>query len=297
ELDETFLRRLRRFLDAHDVAIYSEHLSACGDSRGQLYDLLPLPFTDEAVAHAAARIRHAQDVLGRRIAVENISYYAAPFQAMDEIEFVNAVLAEADCDLLLDVNNIVVNATNHGYDAHGFLRALPSARVRDIHVAGHRDEAPDLKIDTHGAAVSDPVWALLAEAYRMHGRRPTLLARDFNFPPFAELVDELDIVRRHLADAGGGARHVASHAGRRPARAARRACRLDPRTGHARAAAGHRTAAPGCLPRAVLQQRRRPAGRQLPSAAAHPRRRALAVAGARVLPRPRQPYAAVHRAG
>ncbi|MFC3717276.1 DUF692 domain-containing protein [Luteimonas soli] len=209
ELDETFLQRLRRFLDTHDVAIYSEHLSACGDSRGQLYDLLPLPFTAEAVAHVAARIRRAQDVLGRRIAVENISYYAAPFQAMDEIDFVNAVLAEADCDLLLDVNNIVVNATNHGYDAQEFLRALPSARVRYIHVAGHRDEAPDLKIDTHGAAVSDPVWALLAEAYRVHGRRPTLLERDFNFPPFAELVDELDIVRRQLADAGHGARHVA----------------------------------------------------------------------------------------
>ena len=209
ELDETFLQRLRRFLDAHDVAIYSEHLSACGDSRGQLYDLLPLPFTDEAVVHVAARIRRAQDVLGRRIAVENISYYAAPFQAMDEIDFVNAVLAEADCDLLLDVNNIVVNATNHGYDAHGFLHALPSARIRYIHVAGHRDEAPDLKIDTHGAAVSDPVWVLLAEAYRVHGRRPTLLERDFNFPPFAELVDELGTVRRHLKDAGTAARHVA----------------------------------------------------------------------------------------
>lgn len=209
ELDETFLRRLRRFLDAHDAAIYSEHLSACGDSRGQLYDLLPLPFTGEAVAHVAARIRRAQDILGRRIAVENISYYAAPFQAMDEIDFVNAVLDEADCDLLLDVNNIVVNATNHGYDAGEFLRALPSARVRYIHVAGHRDEAPDLKIDTHGAAVSDPVWALLAEAYRVHGRRPTLLERDFNFPPFEELVGELGTVRRHLAHAGGEARHVA----------------------------------------------------------------------------------------
>lgn len=208
-LDETFLRRLRRFLDAHDVAIYSEHLSACGDSHGQLYDLLPLPFTEEAVAHVAARIRQAQDLLGRRIAVENISYYAAPFQAMAEIDFVNAVLAEADCELLLDANNIIVNATNHGYDAGGFLRALPSARIRYIHVAGHRDEAPDLKIDTHGAAVSDPVWALLAEAYRVHGRRPTLLERDFNFPPFAELVDELGIVRQHLADAGSGARHVA----------------------------------------------------------------------------------------
>lgn len=209
ELDDTFLLKLRRFLDAHDVAIYSEHLSACGDSHGQLYDLLPLPFTGEAIAHVAARIRRAQDVLGRRIAVENVSYYAAPFQAMAEIDFVNGVLAEADCDLLLDVNNIVVNATNHGYDAVGFLRALPSARIRYVHVAGHRDEAPDLKIDTHGTAVSDPVWALLAEAYRCHGRRPTLLERDFNFPPFAELVDELSAVRRHLADADRAARHVA----------------------------------------------------------------------------------------
>ena len=209
ELDETFLRKVRRFLDAHGVAIYSEHLSACGDSHGQLYDLLPLPFTEEAVAHVAARIRRAQDVLGRRIAVENISYYAAPYRAMAEIDFVNAVLAEADCQLLLDVNNIIVNATNHGYDAHEFLRALPGGRVAYIHVAGHHDEAADLKIDTHGAAVSDPVWSLLAEAYRVHGRKPTLLERDFNFPPFAELVDELGTVRRHLAESGSEACHVA----------------------------------------------------------------------------------------
>ena len=209
ELDETFLRKVRRFLDAHGVAIYSEHLSACGDSHGQLYDLLPLPFTEEAVAHVAARIRRAQDILGQRIAVENISYYAAPYRAMAEIDFVNAVLAEADCQLLLDVNNIIVNATNHGYDAHEFLRALPGGRVAYIHVAGHHDEAADLKIDTHGAAVSDPVWSLLAEAYRVHGRKPTLLERDFNFPPFAELVDELGTVRRHLAESGSEARHVA----------------------------------------------------------------------------------------
>ncbi|MGI8560139.1 MAG: HvfB family MNIO-type RiPP peptide maturase [Luteimonas sp.] len=201
ELDETFLTKLRRFMDTHRAAIYSEHLSACGDSRGQLYDLLPLPFTEEAVHHVSARIRRTQDILGQRIAVENISYYAAPFQAMPEIEFVNAVLDEADCDLLLDVNNIVVNATNHGYDARDFLHALPSHRIAYIHVAGHYDEAPDLKVDTHGAAVSDPVWDLLAEAYRLHGPKPTLLERDFNFPPFEELLDELGTVRRHLAAA------------------------------------------------------------------------------------------------
>lgn len=209
ELDETFLAKVRRFMDAHRAAIYSEHLSACGDSRGQLYDLLPLPFTEEAVRHVSTRIRRTQDLLGQRIAVENISYYAAPFQAMPEIDFVNAVLAEADCDLLLDVNNIVVNATNHGYDALDFLRALPGARIAYVHVAGHYDEAPDLKVDTHGAAVSDPVWDLLAEAYRLHGPKPTLLERDFNFPPFDELLDELGTVRRHLAAAGREDRRAA----------------------------------------------------------------------------------------
>ncbi|WP_223878043.1 DUF692 domain-containing protein [Luteimonas sp. MC1825] len=204
-LDETFLHKLRRFLDAHRAPLYSEHLSACGDRLGQLYDLLPLPFTEEAVHHVAARIRRAQDILGRRIAVENISYYAViPVEAataLAELEFINAVLAEADCDLLLDVNNIVVNATNHGYDAHAFLRGLPSSRIACIHVAGHYDEAPDLKIDTHGAAVGDPVWALLAEAYRVHGTHPTVLERDFNVPPFDALLGELDTVRSHLTAA------------------------------------------------------------------------------------------------
>lgn len=212
-LDEMFLHTLRRFLDAHRVAIYSEHLSACGDSLGQLYDLLPLPFSDEAVLHVSERIRRAQDILGRRIAVENISYYATIPAAtgarpLSELEFVNAVLAEADCDLLLDVNNIVVNATNHGYDANRFLHGLPGERIAYIHVAGHHDEAPDLKIDTHGAAVADPVWALLAEAYARFGPRPTLLERDFDFPPFDELIGELGVVRGYVARAPG-VRHVA----------------------------------------------------------------------------------------
>ena len=131
-LDETFLGKLGRFLDAHRVPVYSEHLSACSDEHGQLYDLMPLPFTDAAVEHVAAHIRRTQDVLGRRIAVENISYYAAPWQALEEADFVRAVLDRADCQLLLDVNNIVVNATNHGYDAHKFLRALPGDRIAYI---------------------------------------------------------------------------------------------------------------------------------------------------------------------
>ncbi len=199
-LDTGFLRQTRDFLDRHDAVLYSEHLSYCS-AGGHLYDLLPLPFTDDAVHHVAARIRQVQDALGRRIAVENVSYYAAPWQAMPEADFVNAVLAEADCDLLLDVNNVFVNAVNHGYDARAFIDALPGARIASYHVAGHYDEADDLKIDTHGAAVKDDVWSLLAHAYRAHGVRPTLLERDFNFPPLPELLAELARVRQLQAAA------------------------------------------------------------------------------------------------
>ncbi|HEX5757339.1 MAG TPA: DUF692 domain-containing protein [Arenimonas sp.] len=192
--DQTWLLRLRRFLDAHRVPIFSEHLSYCGDD-GQLYDLMPIPFTDEAVHHVAGRIREVQDTLGRRIAIENVSYYAAPFQALAEIDFVNAVLDEADCDLLLDVNNVFVNSINHRYDARDYIARLPGRRVAYMHIAGHYDEADDLKVDTHGAAVKDDVWQLLDFAYATHGVRPTLLERDFNFPPLSELVAEVQHIR------------------------------------------------------------------------------------------------------
>ncbi|MFJ4457775.1 DUF692 domain-containing protein [Pseudomonas sp. NPDC089392] len=193
-LDHVFLKRIRAFLDRHAVPLFSEHLSYCSDD-GHLYDLIPMPFTDEAVRHTAGRIREVQDALGRRIAVENISYYAAPYQAMSEIDFLRAVLDEADCDLLLDVNNLVVNACNHGYDAAAFLARVPAERVVCLHVAGHYDEAPDLKIDTHGAAVQGDVWRLLASVYQHVGPVPTLLERDFNFPPLTELLGEVDYIR------------------------------------------------------------------------------------------------------
>ena len=196
--DETYLLKLRRFLEQHRVPVFSEHLSYCADD-GQLYDLMPIPFTEEAVHHVAARIRHVQDRLGQRIAVENVSYYAAPFQAMPEIDFINAVLSEADCDLLLDVNNIIVNSINHRYDPIDFLHRLPSERISYMHIAGHYDEAEDLKIDTHGAPVKPEVWSLLSEAYRVHGVHPTLLERDFNFPAFEELISEVNQIRNHQA--------------------------------------------------------------------------------------------------
>jgi uncharacterized protein (UPF0276 family) len=193
-LDEALLREIRGFLDTHGILAYSEHLSYCTDE-GHLYDLMPIPFTEEAVGHVAARIRHAQEVLERPIAIENVSYYAAPGARMSEIEFVTAVLDEAGCGLLLDVNNIFVNAVNHRYDPAAFLRALPADRVWYLHTAGHYVEAPDLRVDTHGAAVCDEVWALLAAAYEHCGPLPTLLERDFNFPPLEELVTEVERVR------------------------------------------------------------------------------------------------------
>jgi len=193
-LDIALLQQTRQFLDRHHAVLYSEHLSYCS-ADGHLYDLLPLPFTEDAVHHVAARIRTAQDVLGRRIAVENVSYYAAPFQQLSEIDFITAVLAEADCDLLLDVNNVYVNAINHRYDARAFITAMPSQRIASYHIAGHFDEADDLKIDTHGMPVKDAVWQLLDFSYAHHGLRPTVLERDFNFPPFAQLLDEGALIR------------------------------------------------------------------------------------------------------
>jgi uncharacterized protein (UPF0276 family) len=194
-LDLDLVRAVGRFLDTHGIGTYSDHLSYCSDG-GHLYDLMPIPFTGDAVRHVAQRIRTVQDVLGRRIAVENVSYYAAaPGAEMSELAFLNAVLREADCDLLLDVNNIYVNSINHRYDAEDFLAGVPGERIRYIHVAGHYDEAPDLKVDTHGADVIDPVWQLLASAYRRFGVKPTLLERDFNLPPLPQLFAEVDQVR------------------------------------------------------------------------------------------------------
>ncbi|MDF9391961.1 MULTISPECIES: HvfB family MNIO-type RiPP peptide maturase [Methylococcus] len=187
-LDEGFVRRIKAFLDAHRIALYTEHLAYCSDG-AHLYDLLPIPFTEEAVHYVAARIRRTQDVLERRIAVENASYYVqAPISEMDELSFLKAVLEEADCDLHLDVNNLYVNGFNHGYDPREFLLGLPGDRIVYLHVAGHDWDGPDLIIDTHGRPVADPVWELLATAYETFGIFPTALERDFNLPALGNLL-------------------------------------------------------------------------------------------------------------
>jgi uncharacterized protein (UPF0276 family) len=193
-LDETLLHKIRRLLDAHGISTYSEHLSFCSDD-GHLYDLMPIPYTEESVDWVSARIRRAQDILGRRIAIENVSCYATPGQEMSEADFTNAVLERADCNLLLDVNNVYVNSVNHRYDAKQFIEAMPIERVAYMHIAGHYNEAPDLIVDSHAAPIIDPVYKLLDFAYARFGVKPTLLERDFNIPPLAELIDELHQVR------------------------------------------------------------------------------------------------------
>jgi uncharacterized protein (UPF0276 family) len=156
---------------------------------------MPIPFTAEAVTHVAQRISRVQDILEQKIAIENVSYYAAPGQEMDEIDFFNAVVEEADCDILIDINNIYVNSINHGYDAEAFLRAIPAKRIAYAHIAGHYVEADDFLIDTHGADVIDPVWKLLAKAYELYGVFPTLLERDFNIPALEILLKEVDTIQ------------------------------------------------------------------------------------------------------
>ena len=190
-LDEMLLRKIRSFLDRYRISLYTEHLSYCSDD-GHLYDLLPIPMTEEAVKYVAARIRQTQDILGRRIAIENASFYVnAPISEMDEPTFVRAVLEEADCDLHLDVNNVYVNSVNHRFDPRAYIASLPAERVVYMHMAGHYNEADDLIIDTHGADVIDPVWDLLDFTYQTIGVRPTLLERDFNIPPIGELEKEI----------------------------------------------------------------------------------------------------------
>ena len=204
-LNIPFLQQVHRFLNEFEIPLYTEHLSYCSDlSNGYIYDLLPIPFTEEAIKYVAQRIRQTQDILQRRIAVENTSFYVdAPISEMDEIDFINAVLTEADCDLHLDINNVYVNSVNFGFDPYAFLDKIPVDRVVYGHMAGHLQVSPGLLVDTHGEAIADPVWQLLKYAYDRLGGFPTLLERDSNFPPLADLMQEVDhiVSLQHHAEA------------------------------------------------------------------------------------------------
>jgi len=195
-LDVEFVKAVKQFIKDFNIRSYSEHLSYCSDM-GHLYDLLPIPFTEEAVFYVAERIRQVQDILEQRIAMENVSFYAMTSTELTEIEFINAVIAEADCNLHIDINNIYVNSVNHDYDAEAFLKSLPGQRIVYGHIAGHYNESKDLIIDTHGADIINPVWDLLTLAYQEFGVFPTLVERDFNIPPLVELITEVEKVRQY----------------------------------------------------------------------------------------------------
>lgn len=161
-----------------------------------MYDLMPIPFTEEAVSYVAERIRTVQDIIEQPLIIENVSAYAQPGKQMDEIEFLTSVVDEADCRILLDVNNVYVNSTNHGFNAEDYIRQIPSKRISYLHIAGHYEEAEDLLVDTHGASVKQTVWDLLDFTYQQHGVIPTLLERDFNFPSVDELMHEIGIINQ-----------------------------------------------------------------------------------------------------
>ena len=191
ELDWNFLKDLKSFLREFPVQIFSEHLSYTKCGNAHLYDLLPIPFREDAVKHAALRIREVQDFLEQRISVENVSYYSPVAPELSEVQFISAVVREANCGLLLDVNNVYVNAFNHGYDGKEFIAQLPLDHVTNIHMAGHEQRTEDLIIDTHGQPIIDPVYDLFDWAIKKISPVPVLLERDFNFPDFSEIEREL----------------------------------------------------------------------------------------------------------
>ena len=194
-LDLDYLKQLKQLADRVEPAWLSDHLCWTGLNGTNLHDLMPLPYTEEAIEHVAARVRQVQDVLGRRILLENVSSYVSYTQSeMSEWEFVRAILERADCLMLLDINNIYVSSYNHGYDARAYLNAIPVERVQQFHLAGHTNHGNYI-VDTHDHPVIDPVWDLYAHAVRRFGRVSTMIERDDNIPPLDELLAELDQAR------------------------------------------------------------------------------------------------------
>ncbi|MFO7670372.1 MAG: DUF692 domain-containing protein [Bacteroidales bacterium] len=191
ELNWDFIRELKTFLDENRVEIFSEHLSYTKSQNAHLYDLLPIPFRRDAVDHVADRIMQVQDFLKRPLAIENVSYYTPVAAEMTEAEFIGEIVEKSGCNLLLDVNNVFVNAFNHQYDARDFIGQLPLDRVAYIHMAGHEQVEPDLIIDTHGQPIADPVYELFEWTIRRMNPVPVLLERDYNFEELDQLQAEL----------------------------------------------------------------------------------------------------------
>ena len=199
--DAEYLGGLKALLDELDPPYYSDHLCYNSIAGSSFFDLLPLPRTEEAVRHCAARIRELADRLERPVAVENITYYAVmPGSQLSETEWLRAVLEEADCGLLLDVANVYLNAHNHGFDPQDFLRALPLERIAHVHLAGHHDEGKRL-LDDHGSPVPDGVWRLYEFLLEQAGPVSTLVEWDTRIPAYERVLEEAGQARARLREA------------------------------------------------------------------------------------------------
>ena len=194
-IDWDYVERVKRLAERLDVPWFSDHLCWTGVDRTNLHDLMPLPYNDESVRHVARRIAAVQDFVGRRMLIENLSSYVTFREsAMSEWEFLSAIAAEADCGILLDVNNVYVSAFNHEFDPDDYLNAIDPSRVWQFHLAGHRNLG-DCIVDTHDHPVIDPVWALYAKAVARFGRVSTMIERDDDIPPLKEVLRELQRAR------------------------------------------------------------------------------------------------------
>ncbi len=191
-LDYGFIKDLKFFLENYNVEIFSEHLSYTKSANAHLYDLLPVPFREDAIKHIVSRIIEVQEILERKIAIENVSYYVAPGAEMDEATFVKSIIEESGCELLLDVNNVYVNSFNHNYNAKDFINSMPLDSVAYIHMAGHEQVSEELIIDTHGQPIIDPVYELFEYTINKLRPIPVLLERDFNFNDFDQIVNEFN---------------------------------------------------------------------------------------------------------
>lgn len=209
-IDIGFVKKVKQFLEDFQVSVYSEHLTFSKVDNAHLYDLLPIPFTQDAINRVVENIKQVQDLLGRRLILENGSYYTVLKAEMSEEDFINEIVKRSDCELLLDVNNVYVNAFNHRYNAKNFIEKMPLDRVRYIHMAGHLKVNENLIIDTHGSKIIDPVYELFEFTMRKLKRDiPVLLERDFNIPELSILQDEIDVLRKIKKNALKKSKNVA----------------------------------------------------------------------------------------
>ena len=200
-LDTGYLRALRRLAERIEPACVSDHLCWTGVGSARLHDLLPFPFTREALDHVARRVDAVQETLRRELVLENVSsYFAWPGSDVSEAEFLAALVKRTGCGLLLDVNNVYVSSVNHGFDAAAYIATLPAGSVRQVHLAGHTRQG-DMLVDTHDAPICEEVWSLYEKTIALLGPRPTMIERDDDIPPLAQLMCELDTARRASARA------------------------------------------------------------------------------------------------